>query len=106
MAFKLGVKPWLGTILLGSAALDMVKIMEAEHARLYDFPFGNDSAYWRATSPFHVLSEIAIPFWLYALRATLTHARRQHSLSLKQNRLMCMQAFWSKISPIKILTYS
>ncbi|RFC31512.1 MAG: hypothetical protein DID91_2727703964 [Candidatus Nitrotoga sp. MKT] len=28
MAFKLGVKPWLGTILLGSAAFDMVKIME------------------------------------------------------------------------------
>lgn len=24
--------------------------------------FGNDLAYWRATSPFHVLSEIAIPF--------------------------------------------
>ncbi|RFC31513.1 MAG: hypothetical protein DID91_2727703965 [Candidatus Nitrotoga sp. MKT] len=45
-------------------------------------------------------------FWLYALRATLTHARRQHSLSPKQNRLMCMQALWSKIFPIKILTYS
>ena len=62
MAFKLGVKPWLGTILLGSAAFDMIKIIEAEHACLYDFPFGNDSAYWRATSPFHVLSEIAISF--------------------------------------------
>lgn len=61
-AFKLGAKPWLGTILLDSAAFDMVKIMEAKHARLYDVAFGKDPAYWRAASPLHVLSETAIPF--------------------------------------------
>ena len=62
MAFKLGAKPWLGTILLDSAAFDMVKIMGAKHANLYDVAFGNDPAYWRAASPLHVLSETAIPF--------------------------------------------
>ena len=61
-AFKLGAKPWLGTILLDSAAFDMVKIMKAKHANLYDVAFGNDPAYWRAASPLHVLSETAIPF--------------------------------------------
>ncbi|MCE9550790.1 MAG: alpha/beta hydrolase [Betaproteobacteria bacterium] len=62
MAFKLGAKPWLGTILLDSAAFDMVKIMEAKHAHLYDIAFGKDPAYWRAASPLHILSETAIPF--------------------------------------------
>ena len=62
MAFKLGAKPWLGTILLDSAAFDIVKLMEAKHAYLYDLAFGKDPAYWRAASPLHVLSETAIPF--------------------------------------------
>ncbi len=62
MAFKLGAKPWLGTVLLDSAAFDMVKIMEAKHARLYDVAFGKEPAYWRAASPLHILSETAIPF--------------------------------------------
>ena len=62
MAFKLGAKPWLGTILLDSAAFDMVRNMEAKHAHLYDVAFGKDPAYWRAASPLHILSETAIPF--------------------------------------------
>lgn len=62
MAFKLGAKPWLGTILLDSAAFDMVKIMETKHAHLYDLVFGKDPAYWRAASPLHILSETVIPF--------------------------------------------
>lgn len=62
MAFKVGARPWLGTVLLDSAALDVVKIMEAKHAHFYDRAFGNDPAYWRAASPFHVISETATPF--------------------------------------------
>jgi arylformamidase len=61
-AWKVGAKPWLGSILLDSAALDVVKIMEAKHARFYDSAFGSDSAYWRAASPFDALSEGATPF--------------------------------------------
>jgi arylformamidase len=62
IAFKSGAKPWLGTVLLDSAAFDMVKIMEAKHAHLYDLVFGKDDAYWRAASPLHILSKNAIPF--------------------------------------------
>jgi arylformamidase len=62
MAVKLGARPWLGTVLLDSAALDVVKIMEAKHARLYDRAFGSDPAYWKAASPFQVLAGGATPF--------------------------------------------
>lgn len=61
-ALKQGARPWLGTVSLDSAALDVVKIMEAKHARFYDRAFGSDPAYWRAASPFHVLSKTATPF--------------------------------------------
>jgi arylformamidase len=62
MALRLGARPWLGTISLDSAALDVVQIMEARHFRLYDQAFGKDPAYWRNVSPFHELSAQATPF--------------------------------------------
>jgi acetyl esterase/lipase len=60
-AYSVGAKPWLGTVSLDSAALDLVKIMERRHPRLYDQAFGSDSAYWRANSPSHVLTSSATP---------------------------------------------
>lgn len=50
-----GVQPWLGTILLDSAAVDMVQIMNRQHMRFYDRAFGNDPMYWQSVSPFHQL---------------------------------------------------
>ncbi len=61
MAFKLGAKPWLGTVALDSAAFDMVQIMQTQHARFYDQAFGSDVAYWKAASPYQVLSVNAAP---------------------------------------------
>jgi acetyl esterase/lipase len=55
-AQKAGVKPWLGTVVLDSAAFDVVAIMEAKHARFYDRAFGTDPAYWHAASPIRALS--------------------------------------------------
>lgn len=51
-----GVRPWLGTVLLDSAALDVVKIMKSRHARFYDQAFGGDSLYWKSASPIARLS--------------------------------------------------
>ena len=62
LALKAGAKRWLGAILLDSAALDVVEIMEAKHSRLFNQAFGGDAAYWRKASPFHVISETATPF--------------------------------------------
>ena len=58
---RAGAKPWLGSVLLDSAALDVVTIMQARHARFYDRAFGKDPAYWRAVSPLHGLSENTAP---------------------------------------------
>ena len=57
----LGITPWLGSVLLDSAALDVPHIMEAKHARLYDRAFGREPAYWRSVSPLHALQQAAPP---------------------------------------------
>lgn len=60
-ALRLGASPWLGSVLLDSAALDVVKIMEERHFPLYDDAFGSDPSYWRRASPYHHLSAGAPP---------------------------------------------
>lgn len=56
-----GLTPWLGTIELDSAAMDVVQIMENPHMRLYDNAFGHDPAYWRTASPYYALTTAAKP---------------------------------------------
>lgn len=63
-AFALGARPWLGTIALDSAALDIEQIMAARHPRLYDAAFGYDRAYWRQASPAQRLSNSTTPMLL------------------------------------------
>jgi acetyl esterase/lipase len=46
-----GAQPWLGTVVLDSAAYNVVTIMEAPHLKLYDPIFGKDHALWVASSP-------------------------------------------------------
>jgi arylformamidase len=53
--------PWLGAVLLDSAALDVVKIMEARHARFYDRAFGRDPAFWKSASPYDALAGAGKP---------------------------------------------
>lgn len=56
-----GALPVRGTVALDSAALDVPRIMEERHARLYDQAFGSDPAFWRAVSPLHQLQQPAPP---------------------------------------------
>ncbi|ARU32818.1 hypothetical protein CAP31_02705 [Sulfuriferula sp. AH1] len=60
-AYRWGVKPWLGTVALDSAAFDVAEIMSVRHAPLYDSAFGSDAAYWKEASPFYALSAAAAP---------------------------------------------
>jgi arylformamidase len=55
-ALRSDAAPWLGSVLLDSAALDVPRIMEARHLRMYDRAFGHDPASWVAVSPWHALS--------------------------------------------------
>lgn len=62
MAMAEGAKPWLGAVLLDSAALNVVSIMRTpRHMRLYDDAFGKDESVWVATSPWHALTRAAPP---------------------------------------------
>jgi arylformamidase len=63
-AYGLGAKPWLGTVSLDSAAIDVASIMNRKHLRLYDSAFGSDPAYWSSVSPIEVLSKDALPMFL------------------------------------------
>jgi acetyl esterase/lipase len=56
LAAKAGATPWLGTVALDSAAMDVVQMMQARHAPLYDQAFGRDPQYWRAASPYYALA--------------------------------------------------
>jgi acetyl esterase/lipase len=61
LARKEGAQPWLGTISLDSAAIDVSAIMKRRHVPLYDEAFGTDPDFWKATSPMHVLTREALP---------------------------------------------
>lgn len=55
LATAQGARPWLGTVALDSAALDVIQIMESRHPRFYDRVFKGDAAFWRTVSPLHRL---------------------------------------------------
>jgi acetyl esterase/lipase len=62
IAQQAGVLPWLGTIALDSAALDVPALMQQRHLPLYDRAFGRDPAAWAAASPYQQLRARIVPF--------------------------------------------
>ena len=56
-----GGAAWLGTIVLDSAAFDLVEIMQGKHHRIYDRAFGKDSKFWTEASPYHRLTTAPAP---------------------------------------------
>jgi arylformamidase len=56
LASDAGVQPWLATVAIDSAALDIEAIMRRAHYRFYDPVFGTDPTFWRAASPMHRLN--------------------------------------------------
>lgn len=68
IALSMGARPWLGTVSLDSAALNVVQVMAASHYRFYDRAFGKDPKYWQLTSPYHVLNSAARPLLVVCSR--------------------------------------
>jgi len=56
-----GAQPWLGSVLLDSAALDVAPIMKDRHFKLYDPALGTDPDFWKAASPYQQLQASAEP---------------------------------------------
>ncbi len=61
LARQQGVRPWLGTIALDSACLDVVRTMQGRHLPLYDRAFGSQPADWLAASPYQQLRAHSVP---------------------------------------------
>jgi arylformamidase len=76
LALAEGVAPWTATVLLDSAALDLVSLMEAPHPRFYDRVFGRDPQAWPAMSPYHQLKQAGAPL-LAVCSTRRTEACRQ-----------------------------
>jgi arylformamidase len=57
IAYTAGAKPWLGTVSLDSASMDVVKTMEDKHYSFYDKVFGSDPNFWRQVSPYQRLTK-------------------------------------------------
>ncbi len=58
LAAQQGVSPWLGTVLLDSAALNVPDTMRTPPRimrKVYNNAFGDDPNYWRKASPYHAL---------------------------------------------------
>jgi len=83
-----GAKPWLGTIVLDSAAVDVARVMRLPHMSFYDDAFGSDPAFWNHVSPIAQLNSQPKPMFLVC--STL-------------RRISCMQAkqFQSKVTEFK-----
>ncbi len=64
LAYKIGATPWLGSVLLDGAALNVIELMEEKHAHFYDDAFGNDAIIWKKSSPYHQLQKEALPMLL------------------------------------------
>lgn len=63
LAARHGARPWLGTISLDSAVLNVSETMEAKHYRFYDQVF-RDRGQWNEVSPFHRLTTAPKPMLL------------------------------------------
>jgi acetyl esterase/lipase len=64
IATSAGAGPWLGTVVLDSAAYNVVDIMQKKHFGLYDEAFGSDPQLWRDASPILRLSSAPVPMLL------------------------------------------
>jgi arylformamidase len=84
IATTAGAKPWKGTVLLDSGAMDVPDVMNARHMPLYDKAFGDDPADWQAASPYHRLAGPMPPI--------LAVCRKRSSDSCPANRAFAVKA--------------
>lgn len=61
---SLGLKPWLGTVSLDTATMDLVQTMGRKHFDFYDDVFGSDKNSWIENSPLYQLEPSAPPMFL------------------------------------------
>lgn len=94
LATQASVQPWLGSVLLDGATLDVEFSMRNNPSSILQAAFGSKMAFWQAASPFHQLQSRTRPMLLVcsARRAAscdqaATFARRAQSLGTRVQTL-------------------
>jgi len=82
-----GATPWLATVLLDSAALDVPEVMRAPHRPLYDRVFGTVEAEWQALSPLQRLRARPAPL-------LIVHSDRRPDAAAASHRFAAAVASW------------
>jgi len=96
IAERRGARPWLGTVALDSAALDVVQIMEGSHYRFYDRVFGKDPAVWRDNSPYYRLTGTPRPMLL------VCSSRRKESCGQAERFAAKVQAAGARVQVLPV----
>jgi arylformamidase len=79
----LPLAPWIGVVSIESGALDVIEVMRAPHARLFDRAFGRDTAFWRLASPMHAMTQPAAPMLLVCSIRRSTSCRQADRFTAK-----------------------
>lgn len=82
-----GAAPWLGTLSLDSAALDVPTLMAGPHLRLYDRAFGADPAFWERVSPLQQLRTAPAPVLLVCSSQRIASCPASRAFAARVERL-------------------
>ena len=82
-----GAVPWLGTMSLDSASLDVVQTMQRPHLPLYDRAFGDRSADWLAASPYQQMRGKIVPLLAVCSSRRRDSCPQAHAFADKAGRL-------------------
>ncbi len=91
-----GVRPWRGTVLLDSGALDVPAVMSGRHPPLYDRAFGRDPADWLAASPHQQLHRATAPL------LAVCSSRRANACRQAENFVAKAQGFGTQASMLPL----
>jgi arylformamidase len=83
MQQRTGAKPWLASIVLDGAGLDIVDVMSRPHAAFYDDAFGNDRNAWLKASAAEHLRAGMPPSLLICSTLRAESCRRAHGFGEK-----------------------
>lgn len=60
----LGGKRWLGTFVLDASSLDIERTMRLWHPDMFSYAYGKDASLWPNASPYALIDENAIPYFI------------------------------------------
>ena len=78
---KAGGKPWKASILLDSAGLNIPERMQQGRTELFETVFGNDPDFLKESSPYHRLTNTAVPMMIVCSSLRRTSCPQAHNFA-------------------------